>query len=195
MSHPTFPDRQIPKRCLRRDIRRLISSLLTPGLLSFISVINQLCHKYSKPHQLTHSPRPLTTKRCTWRSHPADKVHIFKFSDSTVYVRVHLNISDKVLTLLETFSRTRSVLPDSRYRTLAQSKSLAIPPMPATMQRSSYRSTVLSSETSSRDMHKAFEKSPRPKYASNDDRRQELERQPPPPPPSPVHWKFEKDRH
>ncbi|KIV93180.1 hypothetical protein PV10_04417 [Exophiala mesophila] len=55
------------------------------------------------------------------------------------------------------------------------------------MQRSSYRSTVLSNENFSRDMHRAVEASPKPKY-SNLDRRFNSEHQPPPPPPSPVAW-------
>ncbi|KIX03715.1 uncharacterized protein Z518_07268 [Rhinocladiella mackenziei CBS 650.93] len=60
------------------------------------------------------------------------------------------------------------------------------------MQRLSYRSTVLASENSTRDMHKAVEASPRPKYVSYSDRRKYPEHQPPPPPPSPVHWNRDK---
>ncbi|KIW14886.1 hypothetical protein PV08_07671 [Exophiala spinifera] len=64
-----------------------------------------------------------------------------------------------------------------------------------TMQRLSYRSTVLASETSSRDIRKAVEASPRPKYASYSERRQLPEHSPPPPPPSPVHWNRDKHDH
>ncbi|ETN39336.1 uncharacterized protein HMPREF1541_05559 [Cyphellophora europaea CBS 101466] len=68
--------------------------------------------------------------------------------------------------------------------------------MPSTMQRSSYRSTVLERDSSSRDMHKAFEKSPQPKYASASyDARRPANEHPPPPPPSPVSWKYDKQRH
>jgi hypothetical protein len=62
--------------------------------------------------------------------------------------------------------------------------------MPSTMQRSSFRSTVLERENSSRDMHKAFEKSPQPKY----EERRFANEHPPPPPPSPVSWKYDKKR-
>ncbi|RMZ90110.1 hypothetical protein DV736_g2662, partial [Chaetothyriales sp. CBS 134916] len=69
-------------------------------------------------------------------------------------------------------------------------------PATATVQRSSYRS-ALTPDSSLRELYKAYEKSPRPKYVSYYDRQyEEPDRQPPPPPPSPVHWKkHDRDRH
>lgn len=66
--------------------------------------------------------------------------------------------------------------------------------MPYSMQRSTYRSSVLNSETSSSDIHKAVESRPKPKFIDSD-RDYLSESHPPPPPPSPVSWRRDhKDR-
>ncbi|KAK5950287.1 hypothetical protein OHC33_008756 [Knufia fluminis] len=63
--------------------------------------------------------------------------------------------------------------------------------MPYTMQRSCYDTSVLSSEDSSSEMHKAVESRRKPKYVDTD-RDQYPQSHPPPPPPSPVSWRRDK---